>query len=73
MGETTYNIRMDNGETLQLRADMVQASAPIFFRWDKRDDWNQSQYQTADARHRIDQAVALFLGDDDVVLDIDEA
>jgi hypothetical protein len=60
---TTYTYKMTWGETLRIRADLVQASAPIQVANDDDEDggWTSIPYQTADARHRQSDMLSLVI------------
>lgn len=54
-----YEWDLPTGETLRIRADLADASAPILYEADG--DWYSTPYQSADARHRPAEALRLVL------------
>jgi len=56
-----YTVTLADGQKFQMRADMVQAAAPISanFHGGGEQDWQWTPYQTADARHRAFRAAEL--------------
>ena len=55
---SVYKFRMSWGEVLRIRANLVEASAPIQME-NAEGEWYSTPYQTADARH--DKAAMLRL------------
>jgi hypothetical protein len=49
---TIYKYEMPWGETLKIKANLSEASAPIRVEGDEPGTWRSTPYQTADARHR---------------------
>jgi len=45
--------------SLYLKADMSQASSPIWYSLDSPDDWDSTVFQVADARHSWPKAFSL--------------
>lgn len=67
---TTYIVTLADGQKFKMAADLVQASAPISANFHGPDDWQNTPFQTADARHdetRAAELVAEYFstGDDD--------
>lgn len=61
---STYQVTETSGEKWILIADMVQASAPIKYDYHQEKEGGSvtsTPYQTADARHQIDDAAVLVL------------
>lgn len=54
-----YEWDLPTGETLRIRADLADASAPILYEVDR--SWYATPYQSADARHRPAEALRLVL------------
>jgi len=54
-----YEWALSTGETLRIRANLAEASAPILYEADG--DWYSTPYQSADARHRPSEALRLVL------------
>lgn len=65
MSQTIYTANIKGIGTFRFSADLDRASAPICIEGqdDLEDEqrWTQTQYQTADARHRRDDALRLAL------------
>jgi hypothetical protein len=62
MNPTIYNAKTSWGASFRWRADLEQAGAPIQVESsDEPGGWINTPYQTADARHREDEARALIL------------
>ena len=67
MSVKTYSRTFD-GDTLELRMDLVQASDTISFRWNgegpdgtgEDDDFHGSPFQVASASHNVDEAFDLI-------------
>lgn len=57
---TIFIVKLDDGSKFEMSADLVQASAPISANFHGGDDdWQNTPYQTADARHDEDAAAKL--------------
>jgi len=56
-----YTFVMSWGETLRIRVDLAQASAPIEYEGADEDEWITTPWQTADARHDKWRALRLVL------------
>jgi hypothetical protein len=56
---TTYRISQDRSEDLIFCCDLDRAEAPIRYQGDTKDEWIQTPYQTADARHNLYEAARL--------------
>ena len=72
---TNYQVKLTDGQTFAMKADMAEASASIsanFFDADNDADWCGTPFQTADAHHSAFKAATLVAGyfaedDDDCV------
>lgn len=54
----TYRAITNDGDSFEMQVDLVQASAPIYARWNDG-AWQSTPYQTADAAHDLDRAAYL--------------
>jgi len=57
--ETTRKITMPWGESIKMKTNLSEASAPIMVDFCAGNGWEYTQYQTADASHSVSQAVGL--------------
>jgi len=57
--DRVYSWSLHTGETLRIRANLADASAPILYEADGV--WYSTPYQSADARHRPQEALRLVL------------
>lgn len=74
---TEYKVTLDDGQTFLFSGNMTEANAPIrvnFHDWENEADWQQTPFQTADARHYPVRAAELlaeyFASDADDCTDI---
>jgi hypothetical protein len=57
---TTFTVKLHDGQSFQMEADLSQASASISANFHGDDDtWQVTPYQTADARHNKFEAARL--------------
>lgn len=57
---TIYRVTLEDGQTFLMSANMTEASAPISANFHGGDDsWQDTPYQTADARHNANIAAEL--------------
>ncbi len=55
-----YTVKLDDGTSFRMQADMTQAAAPISVTFHDGESWWQgTPYQTADARHNEVEAANL--------------
>jgi hypothetical protein len=71
-----YKVKLADGQTFTMSADMVEASASISTNWTGEDDgWSVTPYQTADAQHYAERAAKLcaeYSNDDPAGLTVTE-
>lgn len=46
-------------ETMMVRCNLAEASAPIMVDYEMGHGWEHTQYQCADVSHRVDKLIAL--------------
>ncbi len=70
LGYVTYKVQMRRGDDFCFAADLTEASATIYLMDDEGEE-TSTQWQTADASHRVRDAAELLADEEDEIVSVD--